>query len=109
MKKKVFLCAAVCALVLAMGVGCSQQSSSSESGTSSNTSNVQSESGSQTQNSDVPVSSVQGGAGTASDNPAYTRHTRWNRPFPLVVHGNTLSYVHPHKKSGRSHPGLRYG
>ena len=67
MKKKVFLCAAVCALVLAMGVGCSQQSSSSESGTSSNTSNVQSESGSQTQNSDVPVSSVQGGAGTASD------------------------------------------
>ena len=45
MKKKVFLCAAVCALVLAMGVGCSQQSSSSKSGTSSNTSNVQSESG----------------------------------------------------------------
>lgn len=67
MKKKVFLCAAVCALVLAMGVGCSQQSSSSESGTSSNTSNVQSESGNQTQNTGVPASSGQAESSTASD------------------------------------------
>lgn len=67
MKKKIFLCAAVCALVLAMGVGCSQQSGSSESGTSSNTSNVQSETGSQTQNADLPVASGQGESGTASD------------------------------------------
>ncbi len=49
------------------GVGCSQQSGSSESGTSSNTSNVQSETGSQTQNADLPVTSGQGESGTASD------------------------------------------
>lgn len=67
MKKKVFLCAAVCALVLAMGVGCSQQSGSSESGTSSNTSNVQSKTSSHTQNVDVPVSSGQTESNTASD------------------------------------------
>ena len=65
--KKVFLCAAVCALVLAMGVGCSQQSSSSESGTSSNTSNVQIETGGGTQNTDVSVSSGQTVSNTASD------------------------------------------
>ncbi len=65
LKKKVILCATVCALVLAMGVGCSQQSSSSQSDT--NTSNVQSETGSHTQNTDVPVSSGQTESTTASD------------------------------------------
>lgn len=67
MKKKVFLCVAVCALVLAMGVGCSQQSSSSESGINSNISTVQSETGSHTQNTDIPASSNQSESNTASD------------------------------------------
>ncbi len=70
--KKSILCAAVCALVLAMGVGCSQQSSSSESGTSSNTSNVQSETGSQTQNADIPVTSGQGESSIASESKSVT-------------------------------------
>ena len=72
MKKKVFLCAAVCALVLAMGVGCSQQSGSSESGTSSNISNIQSETGSQTQNADIPVTSGQGESSIASESKSVT-------------------------------------
>ncbi len=53
------MCSGMC-LGIGNGGRCSQQSGSSESGTSSNTSNVQSETGSQTQNADLPVTSGQG-------------------------------------------------
>ena len=64
MKKKILLCAAICAMILAAAAGCSGQSDSQSSeGTSS--AGVQSET--DTQSADVPVSSEQAASDAASD------------------------------------------
>lgn len=61
MKKKVLLCAAICSLILAMGVGCSEQSSSESSQASSQVTASTHSTDTASHNAIVPASSAPNG------------------------------------------------